>query len=155
MTSVDSEDSKVENVINYTQISIRGMGLVVYNSGTDKHGGVRIALSFKEGSKGSLTFSASELSEHPDIVIPRFSSDIGLFDRFCYTLIDEQVSFLSAFLRMSSSERQIRMVSIGFIQNEDLKKLYAFLMAHGIELRQADTPSTLKAGERDRTKLCY
>ena len=134
MTSKGFEGIKMENVINYTQVSIRGTGVVVYNPGTDRHGGIRISLSFKEDKKGNLTFSASNLSAHPDLIVPKFSSDIERFDHFQYYSIDEHISYLTAHLQMSANNKRIRMVSIGPICNDNIKTLKAFLLPHGIGL---------------------
>lgn len=122
--------------VNYTDISLRGSAVVVYNAGNEHHDGLRIVLSFKGAEKGRLTFSASGLREHPDLIIPRFSNDGDRFDHFKYRPVDDELSTLSAVLYLTSRDRAPRRVSVGLTRNTDLAKLDAFMRRHGGGLRR-------------------
>lgn len=131
---VAAEGNPMTESEEYAQIDAGKNSVSVSHTGGTHHRRIQIGLVF--GQNSVLTFAASGLKEHPDMLLPRFAGNIEWFEHFSVQSSASGVHVLSAHMRTAQSATTPRVFTIGPVKNEDLRLLTEVLAPHGIEVRK-------------------
>lgn len=119
----------------FVGVDIGGNHVRVSHSGNQYHDGVMIAAGI--GGKTSLIFRASNLSEHPEIILPRFAGELSRLKSFSVMRFHDHW-ILRVQLAMQIKPERVLSITLGPALEDDIRRLSAALEPHDIQVYRED-----------------